>query len=360
MLSYDDYTVAWICALPIEMAAAKAMLDDIHADLPIHANDHNTYTLGKIGACNAIVVCLPIGVYGTTAAAAVATQILSTFKSIQFGLLVGIGGGVPSKEADIRLGDIIVSTPTKEFGGVVQYDYGKTVRGGHFERIGTLNKPPQALLTAVAKLKADHMQNKSPLPTHLSQISTERFINMPNFTHRGQQQDRLFQAEYDHVGSGDTCDDCDMSRIVARPARPTGDPMVHYGLIASANQVMKHGATRDQLAQQLGILCFEMEAAGLMDHIPCLVIRGICDYADSHKNKHWQEYAAAMAAAYARKLLTVVPVKQVAKTQVVTAASNAGESLSLERYKPFINASFRTCLQNSSLAHINKFVCSAK
>ena len=51
-----------------------------------------------------------------------------------------------------------------------------------------------------------------------------------------------------------------------------------------------------------------MEAAGLMDQLPCLVIRGICDYCDSHKNKHWQGYAALAAAAYARDLLAVVPV----------------------------------------------------
>jgi nucleoside phosphorylase len=77
---------------------------------------------------------------------------------------------------------------------------------------------------------------------------------------------------------------------------------------------MKHGDTRDRLPQKDGILCFEMEAAGLMDNFPCLVIRGICDYADSHKNKQWQEYAAATAAAYAKELLSVIPANQVAKT----------------------------------------------
>ena len=69
---------------------------------------------------------------------------------------------------------------------------------------------------------------------------------------------------------------------------------------------MKHGITRDRLAEQEDIICFEMEAAGLMDNFPCLVIRGICDYADSHKNKIWQQYAAAVAAAYAKALLLVI------------------------------------------------------
>ena len=87
--------------------------------------------------------------------------------------------------------------------------------------------------------------------------------------------------------------------LVTRPVRDRHDPVIHYGLIASGNRVIKHGSTRDKLSQELGILCFEMEAAGLMDNFPCLVILGICDYADSHKNKQWQGYAAATAAAYA-------------------------------------------------------------
>lgn len=327
MFSHDDYTVGWICALPLEMAAAKAMLDDIHADLPVSPTDHNTYVLGSIGAHNVVVACLPAGVYGTTSAATVATQMLSSFGSIRFGLMVGIGGGVPSKEADIRLGDIVVSKPTGGFGGVVQYDYGKTVMGARFERTGALNKPPHVLLTAVAKLQANHRLKPSRIPDFLSEMVAKYPNMVPEFTYRGEQQDRLFQVEYDHE-SEDACDSCDEKRLVARTARDGYDPLIHYGLIASGNQVMKHGRTRDRLARELGILCFEMEAPGLMDNLPCLVIRGICDYADSHKNKQWQEYAAATAAAYAKELLSVIPASQVAKTSTVaTATSNAGESL---------------------------------
>ncbi|KAL2012539.1 hypothetical protein VTN00DRAFT_64 [Thermoascus crustaceus] len=85
---------------------------------------------------------------------------------------------------------------------------------------------------------------------------------------------------------------------------------------------MKHGRTRDKLAQELGILCFEMEAAGLMDNFPCLVIRGICDYADSHKNKIWQEYAAATAAAYAKELLSVIHTNQILETPVAVSVTD--------------------------------------
>jgi nucleoside phosphorylase len=54
-----------------------------------------------------------------------------------------------------------------------------------------------------------------------------------------------------------------------------------------------------------------MEAAGLMNQFPCLVIRGICDYSDTHKNKGWQGYAAMVAAAYAKDLLHRIPPNKV-------------------------------------------------
>jgi nucleoside phosphorylase len=139
----------------------------------------------------------------------------------------------------------------------------------------------------------------------------------PKFSYQGAENDQLFQAEYDHVGGGTTCEQCDVSRLVVRPTRDSPDPVVHYGTIASGNQVMRHGGTRDRLSREFGVLCFEMEAAGLMNDFPCVVIRGICDYADSHKNKRWQEYAAATAAAYAKELLSVMPTDRLANTSTV-------------------------------------------
>lgn len=84
--------------------------------------------------------------------------------------------------------------------------------------------------------------------------------------------------------------------------------MIHYGFIASGNQLVKDAHTRDEIAKRLNALCFEMEAAGIMNQLPCLVIRGICDYCDSHKNKDWQGYAALTAAAYTKEPLSVVPL----------------------------------------------------
>lgn len=278
IFSHEDYTVGWICALPIEMAAAIAMLDAIHETLPNSRDDTNTYTLGNIGMHNIVIACLPSSHYGTNNAATVASNMRRSFPSIRIGLVVGISGGVPGK-ADIRLGDVVVGDK-----GVVQFDLGKTVGEGQFRRTGTLNKPPHALLTAVAKLRAHHASNPSKMPSILSGM-LEKNPQMTKYTHQGPRQDCLFEGTYDHIESMKTCERCDASRLVDRPAGRNGDPEIHYGAIASGNQVMKHGKTRDQLAQELDVLCFEIEAAGVVDSFPCLAIRGIYDYSDSHKNK---------------------------------------------------------------------------
>src|SRR5438045_1112008 len=129
-----------------------------------------------------------------------------------------------------------------------------------------LNKPPQVLLTAISRLQADYKLRPSLIPEYLSEMTTKYPAMMAEFAHTGQQHDQLFEAQSEHIEREDTCERCDRSRQVVRPPRAGSDPVIHYGLIASSNQVMKHGATRDKLARELGILCFEMEAAGLMDH----------------------------------------------------------------------------------------------
>jgi hypothetical protein len=112
-LTHSDYTLGWICALPLEMAAARAALDELHPRLPATPNDPNIYTLGNIQGHNVVIACLPSGVYGHTSATIVGTHLTSTFSAIRYCLLVGIGGGVPHPNSvDIRLGDIVVSKPT--------------------------------------------------------------------------------------------------------------------------------------------------------------------------------------------------------------------------------------------------------
>jgi nucleoside phosphorylase len=313
-LSLEDYTVGWVCAIPVELAAAQQMLDEEHQDLPQDTNDTNLYTLGRIGDHNVVIACLPVGLVGTNSAAAVAVQMKSKFTSIRFGLVVGIGGGVPSTGSDVRLGDVVVSQPYMGHGGVIQYDFGKTTPGG-FVQTGFLNTPPLILLNALAKLQANHLRRKSNLTIYLS-----AFNHLPEFSRENAGPDILFESTYNHI-EGHTCDLCNRDRLVKQDSRGNQEIVIHYGTIASGNQVMKDGVTRDNLSSQLGgVLCFEMEAAGLMNSFPCLVIRGICDYADSHKNKRWQGYAAATAAACAKEVLSAIPTAEVAKTRTVDEA----------------------------------------
>ncbi|KAJ5335777.1 uncharacterized protein N7506_005713 [Penicillium brevicompactum] len=312
-LCHDDYTVGWICALPVEMAAAKLMLDAIHPSLPRPPTDQNNYILRNIGDHNIVIASLPSGAYGNVSAATVAMQLLSSFHSIRFGLMVGIGGGVPSSKADIRLGDIVVIQPADTSGGVIQYDLGKALSGGQFQRTGMLNRPPKVLLATLATLQAHHLTEDSLVLKFISEARAKMTPRIAAHFARPTKEDLLYQTEYEH-GVSDTCVDCDRSKLTSRPSREYGEPVIHYGLIASANQVVKDGRRRDQLGRDLGVLCVEMEAAGLMNDFPCLVVRGICDYADSHKNKEWQGYAAMVAAAYAKELVLVVPIDQIQST----------------------------------------------
>ncbi|UKZ46067.1 hypothetical protein TrVGV298_000264 [Trichoderma virens] len=242
---------------------------------------------------------------------------MRSFPNIRFGLMVGIGGGAPAKPSnnprdDIRLGDVVVSCPTVDSGGVLQYDFGKTMSEGKFVQTGVLNKTSLALRTGVSALRAHHGMEDSQIPQFIASILQSNEKMREEFSHPGLEHDQLFREDYNHIEGQSSCDTCDKEFLLVRKPRADTHPVVHYGLIGSANQVMKHGITRERLRQEKGILCFEMEAAGLMDILPCLVIRGICDYADSHKNKSWQPYAAAAAAAYAKEILWLIPAVEVA------------------------------------------------
>jgi nucleoside phosphorylase len=310
--TYEDYQIGVICALATEKAAMVAMLDENHPKLKKENGDMNEYTLGRIGVHNIVIACLPAGLIGNSPAATVAKDMLRSFP-IKFGLMVGVGGGVWGKKNDVRLGDVVVSEPTGSHGGVVQWDFGKMEKGGNFRRTGSLDKPPPVLLHALQALKIFDITKGINLEDSLALMVR----NMPrmgeHYRYQGIENDQLFEATYDHEGD-ETCDSCDVKSIVQRNARGDSTPRIHYGNIASGNEVMKHGTTRDRIARKEEVICFEMEAAGLMDNFRCLVIRVICDYADSHKNKIWQPYAAATAAAFARALLSFIDEQEVAKT----------------------------------------------
>jgi nucleoside phosphorylase len=305
-----DYTVGWICAISTEYVAAQVFLDEKH-ERPefVSHNDNTVYTVGRIGKHNVVIAVLPDGEYGISAATSVAKDLLHSFPNVRIGLMVGIGGGAPSRKHDIRLGDIVVSAPRDGNGGVFQYDFGKTIQDQAFRTTGFLDQPPALLRGAVADIRAEYEAEGHNLEDAISSILAEKPRLRKKYKRPDVTCDRLYQSDFVHPADPEqVCEVAcskDPSKLVVRPERTEEDdnPAVHYGLIASANQLMKDAVIRDRLAAEKNVLCFEMEAAGLMNQFPCLVIRGICDYSDSHKNKEWQGYAAMVAAAYAKDLL---------------------------------------------------------
>lgn len=316
-LSHQDYTVGWVCPLEVEQIAAVAMLDEEHERLPQPPTDHNVYTLGSIAGHNVAIAGLHLA--GNSPAATVVTQMRTTFPNLKFGMLVGIGGGVPVRTENgmIRLGHVVVSKPTGGHSGAVQYDHGKA-KIGQFERTGALAPPPAVLLNAAQDLAVKRASSrKDPIQVNIKRIDTG-IRGLRRYKHPGMSNDHLYKANYRHREPGLSCNECgcDPAQRIPRPTDDDDDDdepyvEVHRGTIASGELVVKDPVLRDKLAKEYGFLCFEMEAAGALADFPCIVIRGISDYCDSHKGDRWHGYAAAAAAAYARQLFFHMPVDEV-------------------------------------------------
>ncbi len=303
-LTSDDYTIAWLCALPIEKTAARNMLDELHNPPPQPEQDQNIYTFGRMCGHNVVIACQ--GEKGTTAASITATRMDCTFRKLRFGLLVGIAGGVPEENADIHLGDVVISKGDGRSGGVVIHDRGKVTQVG-FESRPYLNGVPEILRNAFSELESRLMDQDSKIGTFLAE-ATKRNSRFSVFERPTALTDYLFRSDYLHVDSEDkACKHCIKDYIIDRPARV--DPLIHFGTVASGNQVIKNASDRVQIhTAHPGVLAVEMEAAGLMNVFGCATIRGICN---SHKNNGWCQYASATAAAVAKEVLGIIPVARV-------------------------------------------------
>ncbi|KAK5992273.1 hypothetical protein PT974_05674 [Cladobotryum mycophilum] len=314
------YTVGWICAILPELIAAQEFLDESHPKPAyVQPNDNNVYSLGKIAQHNVVITALSDGEYGTDSASRAAANMLGSFPNIRIGLMVGIGGGAPTEEHDIRLGDIVVSAARDGRTGVFQYDFGKNKQGQAFEHTRILNLPPTLLRSAVTEVQARHRSKGHRLQEMIDALLKSNLRLEAEFKRPPSDTDRLFKAEVTRDPKRPIEDLASDANLVSRRERTQfeNNPAVHYGTIASANQLMKDAIMRDKLAKEKNILCFEMECAGLMNHFPCLVIRGICDYSDTHKNDNWQGYAAMAAAAYAKDLLQTIPASTVEMQQTI-------------------------------------------
>ncbi|RDA95348.1 hypothetical protein CP533_3444 [Ophiocordyceps camponoti-saundersi (nom. inval.)] len=310
------YTIGWICAINTEYVAAQVLLEEPH-DGPhwIDTRDGNNYKLGSISRHNIVVATLPKGDTGTATAAIVTRDMIYSFPNVRFCLMVGIGGGAPSEKRDIRLGDVVVSVPSYHQeagnqGGVVQFDYGKTIEKRCFQSVRYLDRPPRALLAAVQGLSSKHEIYGNEIDKTIQEILDRTKRLRKKYSRPDAATDVLYAVD---------------GTIKDRPERTEDDdnPEVHYGLVASSDTFMESSQVRDLLADERGVLCFEMEAAGLMNNFPCIVIRGICDYSDSHWREYeaWRGYAALAAAACARDLILEVVASQ------LEAESGIGELL---------------------------------
>lgn len=302
-----DYTIGWICATSTEHNVSRALLDDVHEE-PEHIDqlpNADTYTFGQIGRHNVIIstAACPRNLFELSDAAEITRIILHRFRNIKFCLLVGIGGGAPSPEHDIRLGDVIVGYSSAEReGSVIQYT---TRHIEKFAQLGVLNQPPAVLRAAINRHRSRYEKERRILKAAIADTLKTHY-----FQERGYERpttDRLYRSDFVHYlynGSDCTvvCGD-NPSDFIQRPERAEDGPAIHYGLIASADLPMEDALARDKWSKLKNILCFEHEAPGLSGDISCLMIRGICHYSDSHNNERWQIYAAVAAAVYAKQLL---------------------------------------------------------
>ncbi|EME89175.1 uncharacterized protein MYCFIDRAFT_104649, partial [Pseudocercospora fijiensis CIRAD86] len=309
MASCDDYAVAWICALPVEVAAARAALDSIHTNvLPGRdPDDNNEYIVGSIQGHNVVVAYPKSGLRGKTSMGDVARQLHARYTSIRFNLVVGIAGGVPDTKEDIRLGDVVVSKSTAGCPGIVQFDVNGKQTQPQYTQDRASDQPTPLLLTAVGKAETAAIFDESKMSQYMSEIVQKDPVI---FAHPGPEQDVLFEPDYEHATTESEeggCNHCRAKKVRYRQPRDVQDPLIHYGLVAFSGHLTRQGAIQDRVANKRDILCIDKDTAGLRNAGRYLVIRGICDYADAHRSELWHAYAAAAAAAYAKEVLSFIP-----------------------------------------------------
>ena len=206
--------------------------------------------------------------------------------------------------------------------GVVQWDYVRYHGQDKVESLGSLNEPDWQLVSALGSMLRDREMGEKPVCAHLTRLSERS----SKFAHPGLHNDKLFQSTYEHVDSitnSMPCNRCSPSQTVKRNQRTTQDPVFHQGTIASGDSVMQNAERRDLISRMFhNAICFEMEAAGVIDEIRCLVVRGISAYSDSDKNSLWQNYAAATRAAFAKRFLLTIQPSNVAGIDPVTVSQS--------------------------------------
>lgn len=333
----QGFQIAIICALKTEHNTISLIFDefwDKEGDRYGRAEgDTNSYKTGRIGNHNAVLLLLPN--MGIAAAAGAAACIRSSFPNLKLTFLTGVCGGVPgTDENEALLGDVVICK-TLVHGLSKQYP-GELVAKETVD--DCLSRPTKYIRTLIASFETERgrkdLQEKAGHHLKELQKAAVRQARRYDYRYPGVAEDQLFNATYQHKhhgsqscadcskGSDDicalatqkSCSDllCDKTQLVprkgleAKGGLPPDDmqcPKIIIGRMASGDTVMKSAKHRDQIASQRDVVAFEMEGAGAWDEMPCIIIKGICDYADSHKNKKWQPFAAATAAAVTKAVL---------------------------------------------------------
>lgn len=306
------YTVAWIAPLEIEAQAALHMLDTRHdGKFPVNRGDDYVFHAGIMCNHYTVIATLPAGQeYGTGSAAALASQVKKCFPNLWFGLLVGVAAGLPNLSTtsprDIRLGDVLVALPEGDTPGLVAYDLGKETAKDGFQPLHlghVLTTTETVVRAAIGNIKTTAPIDGNLFLSHYRRIRDKKHTT-GTFADPGQDHDRLYET--DEMGE----------KEVEREPRPDVErTRVWYGPIGSGEKLMKNRQKRNELRDRFNVIGLEMEAAGTMNRIAVGVIRGVCDYGDERKNKQWQPYAAAMAAAYAKSVLSTIHHRPAPGTQ---------------------------------------------
>lgn len=324
----DEFTIAMICALVEEANAVEAIFDEMYDSMQEKygrtAGDRNSYLNGRIGKHN-VVVCYMPGM-GKSSAAMVASDLRFSYTKIEMDFVVGICAGVPetANGQKIFLGDTIISN------SVIEYDFGKQYPNGFQRKRGvldTLGRPSPEIRARLVALSGDrtsiefqrkmamHAQKVQPVGSKWRRPASDDILFNSTYAHKHYKNSKADSCLClsDHISDA-ICEGamrvdctalgCDESEVRRRRTQTDmGNAVIHIGPIASADTVMKSGIHRDQLAHAEGIIALEMEGAGVWDNFPCIIIKGVCDYADSHKDSKWQLYAAANAAATVKAFL---------------------------------------------------------
>jgi nucleoside phosphorylase len=341
----DRFHIGIICALEIEYNAVALVFDEFWDDKQDQygkaQDDPNHYTTGRVDKYNVVLALLPY--MGKVNAASAAASMRSSYCYIQLALLVRIYGGAPTSEhEEVLLRNMIVSD------SVVQYDFGRQY-SDKLERKDTtkdnLGRPNKDICSLLAVLGTDRgiklFEDRTTSWLQKLQIkaASKRRIGKNKYKYPGPAKDKLFKPNYRHkhhnsitcicrgcnrdkdpicdAAVGSFCLDfqCNETHFVHRDrldekrqlesenSVATQQPAIHIGAVASEDFVIKSAAHRDRIAKQKNVIAFKMKGAGIWDEMPCVMVKDVCDYADCHKHKKWQNFAAAMAAAAAKAIL---------------------------------------------------------